>query len=76
MSIRPPGNPDSYNENTLVEEFLKVSQEDIDDPYGFLYFVTNYVKIYDNDSQGWIPFELWDTDCNPYDNQWHMSLYN
>lgn len=33
------------------------------------YFIKNYIKIFSNDELGWIPFDLWDTDVSPYDNQ-------
>ena len=33
------------------------------------YFIKNYIKIFSNDELGWIPFDLWNTDVSPYDNQ-------
>ena len=52
---RPPGNPKLFDEDTIRVEFLKCS----DDDWGQAYFIHNYIKIYDNETRTWIPFNLW-----------------
>lgn len=65
--MRPAGDPDEYSEEQIVAEYHKVVRRG--DVRALLYFIINYVKIYSNDDQGWIPFVLWDTDTGEYDNQ-------
>lgn len=49
-------------QDAFVEQLQQVSFEEREtllcaaDPY---YFISTYVYIYDNEDQGWIPFELW-----------------
>jgi hypothetical protein len=63
---RPDGDPNDYDEQVVVAELVRVSQYS---PLNLIYFIVNYCLIYSNDEHKWIPFELWDTDCDPYDNQ-------
>lgn len=63
---KPAGDPARYSQDVQLQELTRVSE------YTFaslLYFIVNYCQIESNDQGGWIPFDLWDTDCAPYDNQ-------
>jgi hypothetical protein len=72
---RPQGDANEYDTEVAVDEFFKCSEHSVE---SLLYFIINYAYIYSNDDQGWIPFELWDTDCEPYDNQVDLihKVYN
>lgn len=51
-----------WDNNTIFQELAKCEKSQY-------YFITHYIKIFSNDELGWIPFDLWDTDVSPYDNQ-------
>lgn len=51
---RPPGNPEEYSVEQQQMEMIRCSDEQL----GKIYFVWNYVQIYDNTSRKWIPFRL------------------
>lgn len=65
-SKRPEGDPDKFSDVQVLKELENCSAHGVD---SFLYFCQNYIFIQSNDEGGWIKFELWDTDCSPYDNQ-------
>lgn len=62
---RPEGNPNLFDEDTILQELIKCDT----DP---LYFVYNYCMIFNNDEAGWIPFELWHRP-NEYDDQFTIG---
>ena len=70
MLTRKPRIKPSPNEHMWYEwgdkEILQELEKCARSPY---YFIVNYVKIFSNDDMAPIPFTLWDTDVDPYDNQ-------
>ena len=58
-----------FDEETIMRELIRCSEEGQRDGFGLPYFVNTYVKIFSPDERGWITFNVWDTDVNPYDNQ-------
>lgn len=66
MLHKPEGDPEHYSEKIIVDELTMMSELSFE---SLLYFVANYVYIFSNDDKKWIEFALWDTDCEPYDNQ-------
>ena len=66
VSSRPNKSVNDFNDEERLQEFIKITETGFS---GFVYFVVNYVYIYDNQSSGYINFDLWDTDVGAWQNQ-------
>lgn len=65
---RPDGNPDGYDNATILKELMRCKASSHNTRYGIVYWIINYVQVFNNDAGGHIPFVLWDTEVE-YDNQ-------
>lgn len=57
-----------------MQEMIRCSDDDPNSSFGILYFIEQYGRILDNVARAWIPFQLWQTDPGPYDNQVTIAL--
>jgi hypothetical protein len=74
MSIinRPHGDPAQYDQDVIVQEFFRCADKSEGTEYGFLYWLANYCRIYNNDARGWVHFVPWASDRatkSGYDDQ-------
>ncbi len=66
---KPDGDPNGYKREVIIRELDRCIGDSLDDVFGVVYFIKNYVKVFNNDAKKYIPFELWDTDPGEWDNQ-------
>ena len=67
---KPEGDPNDYTNEQIALEIQRLTMYGVD---SFIYYLRNYMKIQSNEANKWIHFELWDTDCSPYDNQYDLA---
>ena len=66
---KPDGDANGYKKEIIIRELDRCIGESLDGPYGVVYFIKNYVKVFNNDAKRYISFELWDSDPGGWDNQ-------
>lgn len=77
IAKRPPGDPEKYTSNTIYQELFRCADSSKDSAYGFIYWISNYCKIFSNDQRGYIYFEPWQSQRaidNGYDDQVSVIL--
>ena len=68
VPTRPEGNAEGYGNKEILKELRRCAADSHKTRYGLVYWIINYVFVFNNDAGGLVPFKLWDTDVE-YDNQ-------
>lgn len=69
VPTKPDGDPNGYSKEFIVRELDRCIGDSLSSPYGVVYFIKNYIQIFNNDAKRYVPFELWDSNPRGYDNQ-------
>lgn len=65
---KPQGSPEGYKEREIFQELDRCASDSHSTVYGLVYWLINYVYIFNNDAKGNVLFRIWDTPVE-YDNQ-------
>ena len=65
---RPKGDPNGYDKATIIRELDRCMADSQFSVFGVVYWIINYVLIFNNDARKNVPLVLWDADVE-YDNQ-------